>query len=264
MGFFKDMNDSAINLPAYRKFASRPWGRVIGYLMLLVFILGTPVLISFVYDFNKVLNMGINEFSKGAPDFVLKNGELEVAGKMPLVIEDEVVGNSVFIVDTSGSTDASVLENYESGIFVSKTNIVNKRNKAETQIFNFSELEGMEFTKADVEQWLPYLKLTGLFIILFGLLYFILAKAISAAIFGVVCLLFSQVQQAGLAYGQAFKITVYALTIPTLLQALMAILTPGLFFGGLVYYTVLLLYLWFAVKAYKDTADPLSEGPSPV
>jgi len=264
VGFFKDMNDSAINLSAYRKFADRPWGRVIGYLVLLVFILGTPVMLSFVYDFNRALKMGINEFSKEAPDFVLKNGELEVAGKMPLVIEDKIVENSVFIIDTSGSTDASVLQNYESGIFISKTQLVNKLNNMETQTFNFSELQGIELTKADVEKLLPYLKLTGFFIILFGLLYFIFAKAVSAVFFGVVCLLFSQIQQAGLTYGQAFKITVYALTIPVLLQALMAILMPGLFYAGVVYYTVLLLYLWFAVKACKDTVDPLNEGPPSV
>jgi hypothetical protein len=53
VGFFKDMSDSAINLFQYRRFADQPWGKVISYLLLIVLILGIPVLLSFVFDFNK-------------------------------------------------------------------------------------------------------------------------------------------------------------------------------------------------------------------
>src|SRR5688572_4213588 len=88
VGFFKDMSDSAINLSQYRRFADQPWGKVITYLLLMVLILGTPVLLSFVFDFNKGVGDLVGKFNENIPEFVLKDGELAVSGEMPLIIED--------------------------------------------------------------------------------------------------------------------------------------------------------------------------------
>lgn len=254
-GFFKDMNDSAVNFSAYRNFAVHPWSRVIGYLVLLVLLLGTPVLLSFVSDFNREVDRVAEKFSRAVPDFLLKNGELQVFGEMPLVFEDESGGRkSVIVVDTSGKTDESILRDYETGIFISKTKVVQKRNSLETQIFYFSNFQDLTVTKKDVLEWLPYLKLTAVFIVIFGLIYFFLAKLCTAALSGVLCLLFSRIQQRRLTYEQGVKISVYALTIPTLLQALQAVILPNLFAVGFLYYVVLLIYLWFGVQSGGEAA----------
>lgn len=253
-GFFKDMNDSAVNFSAYRNFAGHPWRRVIGYLVLLVLLLGTPVLLSFVYDFNREVDRLAEKFSREAPDFLLKNGELQVFGEMPLILEDERGGSrNIIVVDTSGETDESILQDYENGVFVSKTKIVQK-NSLETQIFYFSNFKDLTVTKEDVLEWLPSLKLTAVFIVLFGFIYFFLAKLCTAAVSGLLCLLFSRLQQRCLTYGQGVKISVYALTIPTLLQALQAVILPGFFAFGLLYYIVLTIYLWFGVQSGGEAA----------
>lgn len=252
MGFFKDMSDSAINLFQYRRFADQPWGKVISYLLLIVLILGIPVLLSFVFDFNKGVGGLIAKFNENIPDFVLKDGELAVSGEMPLVFED-ISGEekNIYVIDTSGETDVSVLDDYDTGMFISKKEAVIKKNAIEKQTYSFSAFKGGEIHKADVEKFLSYIKFIGIFIVLFGLIYFFLSKLCTAVVLGLVCLLFSAVQNTGLKYEQTFKITIYALTIPTLFQALHQILAPQFYYGRFIYYCIALLYLWFAVRAIR-------------
>lgn len=252
MGFFKDMSDSAVNLSQYKRFSEQPWGKVISYLLLMVLILGIPVLLSFVFDFNREVDNWAAEFNENIPEFVLKDGELTVSGEMPLIFED-VSGEDkrIVIIDTSGETDESVLDDYDIGMFISKKEAVIKQNAVEKQTFSFAALKGEEIHKADIEKYLSYIKWTGVFIVLFGLIYFFLAKLCTAVVLGFICLLFSTIQNCGLQYGQAFKITIYALTMPTLFQALQQILAPGFVFGWSIYYTIALLYLWFAVRSIK-------------
>jgi hypothetical protein len=254
------MSDSAINLRQYRGFADQPWRRVISYLLLLVLILGTPVLLSFVFDFNQWVGEFIAEYNENIPDFVLKDGELSMTGEMPLIFEDKSGDmKNVFIIDTSGKTDDSVLDDYDTGVFFSKKEAVAKRSALEKQSFSFSAFKGGEIDKADVEEILSNLKWSGIFIVLFGLIYFFLAKLCTAAVLGFVCLLFSAMQNSGLQYGQAFKITVYALTIPTLFQSLQQIIAPEFALGGCIYYTIALLYLWFAARVIRTKSEEESD-----
>jgi hypothetical protein len=131
--------------------------------------------------------------------------------------------------------------------------MVSKQSTVEKQTFSYSVFQEQEIHKADVENYLSESKkFVGLMIIFFGLIYFFLAKLCTAALLGIVCLLFSSMQNSNLRYGQAFKITVFALTIPTLFQALQQILAPGFIYGWSIYYSIALLYLWFAVRANRS------------
>jgi hypothetical protein len=143
------------------------------------------------------------------------------------------------------------LDDYDTGMFISKNEAIIKKNTIEKQTYSFSAFKGGEIHKADVEKFLSYIKFMGIFIVLFGLIYFFLSKLCTAVVLGLVCLLFSAVQNTGLKYEQTFKITIYALTIPTLFQALHQILAPQFYYGRFIYYCIALLYLWFAVRAIR-------------
>lgn len=252
MGFFKDMSDSAINFKQYRIFADMPWKRVISYFLIMVLILGLPVLFSIAYDFQREMTDRINDFIRTAPDFVLKNGELTVAGEMPLVYESENQGERyVIFIDTTGENDSSVLDDHKHGIFISKTKIVMKQSSLESQEYHFSALQDLKMDKSDVTNMLSYLRPLSLLIIFLGLIYFFFAKLCTVAVLGFVTLLFSGMQNCGLQYGQAFKVTVFAITIPTLFQSLHNIIAPGFVYGWSIYYSIALIYLWFAVRAIR-------------
>jgi len=80
-----------------------------------------------VYDFNKGVLMVLNDFKENIPNFVLANGELNVAGQMPIIINDG--GPSVIIIDTSGKTAETVLDNYDSATLITEKKIQCKRQK---------------------------------------------------------------------------------------------------------------------------------------
>jgi hypothetical protein len=182
VGFLKDMSDSAVNFPEYRNIAHSPWKKVITYLLLIVLILGLPVLLSFAFDFNRGVDLFVSEFHKKVPDFVLKNGELTMSGKMPLVFESD---GSVVYIDISGETDDSVLDNYDLGIYFSKTEMVSKQSTVEKQTFSYSVFQEQEIHKADVENYLSESKkFVGLMIIFFGLIYFFPGKALYSSTVG--------------------------------------------------------------------------------
>ena len=251
MGFFKDMSDSAINLSQYRRFANQPWGKVISYLLLIILILGIPVLLSIVFDFNREVDNWVAEFNKNIPDFVLKDGELAVSGEMPLIFEDKSgEEKSIYVIDTSGETDGSVLDDYDTGMFISKKEAVIKRSVLEKQTFSFSAFQGGEIHKADAEKYLSYMKLIGIFIVLFGLIYFFLSKLCTAVVLGFVCHLFGNPKY-WFAVQRNIQNCYLCSTIPTLFQALQHILAPQFIYGLFIYYTIALLYLWFAVRAIR-------------
>ncbi|MEW6182100.1 MAG: DUF1189 domain-containing protein [Bacillota bacterium] len=259
MGFFTRIKESIFNFDAYPRFAREPFDKAFGYLVLMTLLFGTVFLVYTVIRLNTGISEMVGTFNRSCPDFVLQNGELTVDADMPITIDggDE---DGMIIIDTTGRTDRSVLDKYEQGVFVSRTQVVNKKNRIETQEMNFSELKGFKITKADVEQWLPNLKFFSVFIIIFGLIYMIVAKLLGAVVLGLFSLLISAVQGAGLDYGRGIRISVYALTVPTLFQTAQKIVSPGFPHPGVVYYILALIYLWFAVRAGKSEGRPAVGG----
>ncbi|MEW6173329.1 MAG: DUF1189 domain-containing protein [Bacillota bacterium] len=255
MGFFGRAKASVADFGAYRQFAQEPFDKAFGYLVLMVLLLGTVYLVYTVIQLNSGINEMVGGFSRSCPDFVLENGELTVYADMPITVNGDKE-DGVIVIDTTGRTDRSVLDKYEQGVFVSRTQVVNKKNRIETQEMNFSELKGFRITKSNVEQWLPKLKYFSVLIVLFGLIYMVIAKLLGAVVLGLVCLLFSAIQGTGLNYGNGIRISVYALTVPTIFQTLQKMVSPGFPHPGLVYYILTLIYLWFSVRANKNEVQP--------
>lgn len=127
MGFFSKLKNSITNPKTYNEFLKESTGRAVVYLLLLCLIFGGINAIRNVYDFNKGVLMVLNDFKENIPNFVLANGELNVAGQMPIIINDG--GPSVIIIDTSGKTAETVLDNYDSATLITKRKIQCKRQK---------------------------------------------------------------------------------------------------------------------------------------
>jgi hypothetical protein len=258
VNFFVRVRESITDFGAYKRFAAEPFNKAFGYLALLVLVLGLPFLIYTATRFHSGINKAADLFRQSCPDFTFENGELTVHAAMPIIIQD---GDSYMVVDTTGGTDEGVLEDYESGMFLSQTRAVIKQNRYETREVDLSQLKELTVTKADVEEWLPGLKAFSVFIVVFGLVYMLSAKLLGAVIMGLICLLLATVQKAELTYGSSIAISIYALTLPTVFQTLQKIFLTQFPHPGLVYYVVLAMYLWFAVRANKSddlTASPIS------
>ena len=184
------------------------------------------------------------------PEFTLTQEGLEVNTEMPIIKEEEGV---LFVVDTTGKIDKTVLADYKQGFFISKTALFYKKSEVETREINFRELEpGMVITKETVVDWLGYLWIIVLVIFVFALLFTFIGKIISALIMGLIGLIANKTMGTKFKFAELFKLGAYALALPILIQFvlwLIGIQVPVFF---LIYYGVATIFLVRAMK-YLDS-----------
>lgn len=256
MGFFKSISASLTKPDAYPELIRKTTGKSIFYLILLVLIFGTAVMINMSFSYRQGVDSLVAMAEKDMPDFHFSGGELEVNADMPLVISGE--DQPTIIIDTTGETEADVLDQYETGIFISRYQMVSKENSVKTETINFKELQGISFNKAKVLQWLPMLKVFWIFLLVGGLICMILGKLLALVILALLGLLLGKIQEYKLSYDQSIRLTAHALTAPIIFQACKDIVYPQLPLNGLIYYAVFIVYMCLAIKALKTTENTIA------
>jgi len=99
MNFFEDVPGSITSFEFYTsKVNQRSWD-TFKYLFLLVLVVGIGLATQFYVEANNGLGVLITDLRVGAPDFLLDNGRLQVAGSQPYRWEE---GGSLFLIDTRG------------------------------------------------------------------------------------------------------------------------------------------------------------------
>ncbi|MCX7920632.1 MAG: DUF1189 domain-containing protein [Clostridia bacterium] len=245
--FFTKAVKSISDFGYYKNLIKQSVGKSISYLLLLCLILGTISMIRPVLEFNRGISTFISAFEKNIPEFVLENGELNVSGPMPVTTEED---GAIFIIDTSGRTGVEALNNYDNGMLVLKDKMIQK-NLGNIQTTEFSSLAGLKLTKSDIGQWLPFLKFISVFIVLFGLIVFIIGKLLSALLISIIGLLLNAIVSAGLTFKDIFKMAVYSLTLPIILKVILSAAAINVPFFWLVYYLIAVFYVGYAMTLIK-------------
>jgi hypothetical protein len=253
MGFFPKILHSVAGFGKYRYFIRQRPGKAVVYLLLLSLILGAVGLIPFLLDFNNALSDFIAGFDKSVPDFTFENGRLSVEGDMPIILGE---GSSTVIIDTSGGTDESVLDNYDNAVLITSDRMIQK-NYANKQVTNFSLMQGVKLDREGVKSVLPLLKSLSVLILIFGAVFFVCAKFISALIVSLAGLIINAARGTRLLYGDVFKISVYSLTLPLLLGTLIDLTGVAVPYLSLIFYLIAIIYVWGAFNSIKkDMEEP--------
>jgi len=253
MGFISKVKNSIINPKAYVQFVKESGGRAVLYLFLITLILGCLGRIRTVYDFSNVINKAKDSLDKEVRDFRFENGKLTVDGEMPITIKSE--DGSVFIIDTSGKTTESVLDGYDKGIFVGESKMVEKKSSLQKQETDFSVFK-FTFDKAKAKNLLDKVKVLNIFIIVFGTAWFFLKQFMVALFIALLALIVNAFVKANVNFGEVYKLTLYALTVPVILNTIYdvsGISGIGLMIRCTVYFAIALIYLGFGFKAIRDS-----------
>lgn len=251
MNFFRQMRECVIDFKFYREIKDNRFGRSFTYLLLLFLIIyfigGTK---TFVVTRAVVEDIAAG-MSTNVPDFRLENGEFSFAGKMPHYISSST--NEVFVIDTTGQTDEKVLEGVQSGMLVTKDKLYVKQNTGDMRVLSLKEFNGVTVTKADIVEFLPKLSWIVFIFIAFGFIFVLGWKLLNAVILALFGLIINAAMNADLKYGNMLNISIYALTLPLLLQLavnLSGYVVPGFW---LIYWGISILYVAMAVKNCKDS-----------
>lgn len=251
-GFFAQLVGSITNMESYQYFFKRTSGKAILYLLLLSLIFGTASYIRTVFDFNLGITKTINYFKSGIPDFTFDNGELNMKGTMPLVL-DKTEGD-IIIIDTTGKTDESILNSYPNGVLVTNHEFIQKENYG-IKKQSFEMMQGVRFTKDNVLGFLPYFRLVNIFIVIFGVLFFFIGKLVSALWLAIVGIIISAIAKYKLPFETQYKLSIYALTLPIILKVLLAILKVTIPYFWIIYYGIAVVYLWKAIIMLKKDVE---------
>ena len=256
MGFFPKIFHSVAGFGKYRYFIRQRPGKAVVYLILLSLVMGVFSLIPPTKEFNKAVNEFIVNFDKLVPNFTFENGKLSVEGDMPIKLGE---GSSTVIIDTSGQTDESILDNYDNAVLITSDRMIQK-TYANKQVTNFSLMQSLKFNRDDVKGALPILKAFSVFIIIFGTIFFVCGKFISALIVSLIGLIINAARRTRLPFRDVFKISVYSLTLPLFIGTLINLTGVNVPFLSLIFYLIAVVYVWGAFNTIKKDieAPPLS------
>jgi hypothetical protein len=257
MGFFSKLKNSITNPAAYNHFLKESTGRAVVYLLLLCLIFGGISAIRNVYDYNKTIIVVLNVFKEKVPNFKFENGELNVEGEMPIIMNEGK--DSAIIIDTSGKTEETILDKYSSGTFISKTKFVQKKNSAQKTETNFEAAKTLTITNADVEKWIGIAKVGNVFIVIFAPIFFFGVKFIAAFIVSLLGLIVNAFCKAKVTYGEIYKLSIYALTFSIILKVFFTVIAVEVPYFWILYYGIPLIYLGVGLNSISKEQETSME-----
>lgn len=252
MGFFQKLKNSVYNFKAYKTFLAQSAGKAVLYIFLLSIILGSISNVKSIFFLNSGINSLETSVKGNFPKVTMAGGKLSVdSDKLIRYVDND----SIFIVDTTGKTDKSALDNYSKGFLATQDELFYKESDYKTETISLSTMPDMEFREDNIISFLNIAKkVLYVAIVVFVPLFYFLGKLLSAVIiFGLGGLALSAIMKANLTYGDCVKLGLYAITVPFLLKTLLSLIglnIPGFAF---IYYIVGLVYLGFAIKEITNT-----------
>lgn len=253
MNIFKEMALAIYDYKSYQNFLKNKKGKVFGFgivLMLFYWIITMGI------PFGQLLvgSDGLaNQINENVPDFELVDGVLWVDD----VVEYEE--NGVYVnIDTDPDSyfyDASqlgdLLYDYSQVILMDSEKVIIKNN-GQVQQYYFDELEGLEFSKADLIGFLPFIYLwiaiimilayfwiTALFF--FGVLFVALLGMIVAS-----CMKYQ------LTFGQLYLLGIYSRVLPLIIKAAVSFLPFNIPFFWVINFGISLFILGCAIQKMKE------------
>lgn len=250
MNFFIQMRESVIDFKFYRRIKDNKFSKSFIYLLLLFLIIysinGTKafILTRMVMD-ELAVDLSVN-----VPEFKLENGEFIFEGNMPYYISSST--NEAFIIDTTGQVTESALKDVGVGMLITKDKVYIKRSEIETRSFSLTELKGITLTKADILDFLPKLSWIVFIFIVFGFIFVLSWKLLNAVILALLGLAANSILKSKLKFNNLLNISIYALTLPMLIQLAINLYGYPLPNFWLIYWGISLLYVVLAVKNCRD------------
>jgi len=271
VNFFYQVRESVIDFKFYKLIKDNRFAKSFLYLLLLLLIVYSMLTVRNYLLVKNILEQASFELSESMPDFQLKDGKFSFEGEMPFYISSST--NEVFIIDTTGTVDKKALQNAMTGILITENNIYIKNN-AQQQELSFSEMKDTEFNKASLIERLPSLSWMVLIIMLLWFVFALGGHLLYVLILALVGLAISASLNADLKYKQVLNFSIYALTLPMLIDLAFDIATlPMLIgFGGsvaaalmrqLLYFTlytgIAIVYLYLAIKTNIENKVQLEQ-----
>lgn len=238
--FIENLKGIALDKYFGAKIAGQSPNAAIRFLIVLMLILGSAYLIKG----NVSIYSSVKEFrgfmTSDFPDFELKNGVFTCNIDTIYKKESE---NGAIIIDTHGQSDLQSLNGYDEGMVVTNSQILLKQKSGEIKGYEFKNIK-LDFDKQKLLNFTGNM-LIPIILIFFvlGLAFVFLSKIIGVLVLSVLALIINAILKGKNKYDTLFRLSIYAIAYPTILDYLLDIAgveVPGFKF---VYYGIAVIFL---------------------
>lgn len=230
--FFKKVWTSIKDFEGYEEFAAGKLSKAIKYIAIMTAIFVITIAIAYTYKIYTSLEEIKNYINEHVEEIALKSGELEVKTDKDIVIEDEKSIIPRIIVNTAEEVNEEEyiqkIKAYKAGILFLKEKVViassvlNEEQEIYYSTISMTNIEGKDafLNMISIENLLPICAI--LFIYLF--FGYFLSNIIDAVILGILGNLFARLLKIKLKYKATLNISIYALTLPIILNLIYIII----------------------------------------
>lgn len=250
MNFFNQVKESVIDFRFYKSIKDNRFAKTFLYLLLILLIIHSMVTVRNYLLVKNTMQRASLELSQNMPDFELKDGKFRFAGQMPYYASSST--NELFVIDTTGSVDASVLNGVMAGVLITEDS-VHLKNNLQAQTINFADFEGLEFNKQDLINFIPKLSWMVLIVMIVGFVFVLGWKLLNAVLLAVIGILISAAYKVDLKFKHLFNFSVYALTLPMIIKLAVDISGYPIPMFSIIYWVISITYLSVAIKAYRES-----------
>lgn len=250
VGMTQRLLRSITDFNVYVLYPQETLGKAMLYVLLLS-VLATAIMGGHMaWTINDEINELAGYVNSEIPWFEIVSGQLHMDADMPYILEDEA--QNVLIVDTTGMSGPSVLDQYQEGILITRDSIYRKKNQLEISQISLGQLN-INLSKEQLLNLIPLLKLFSYLVVFFVFLFLVVAAMFSSLVVSAIGQLFNRQK---LPFASLYKMSLYALTLPMLLFVILNALAIAIPYFFWIYHGIALLYLKRAIDAMGGAEPP--------
>ncbi|MCI8444790.1 MAG: DUF1189 domain-containing protein [Clostridia bacterium] len=272
IGFWKKVGYTITKIEKYPDMAAEGLGKAMGYLAKIVAILAMILSLGMLYQTHNLLQEGVTYLQNEFPEFSYEDGNLTVVSENEITIseEDSVAGK--IIIDTKTQEEQKINQSMNlitkagEGILLLKDKMIIKNSAiAGTITYSYQDmfepLGISKFTKQDVINYANSSQIVTLYVSIFltifiysFMMYLLttISNVILLSVFGYITTLLAKIK---MRYVAIFNMSVYALTLSTILNMLyigINIFVPfNMEYFQVMYVAVAAIYLVAAILILK-------------
>lgn len=248
--FFVRIIKSITDIDSYSYFRKEKLSKSFGYLLLLSLLLGIIYSSIVTVKVNKSIEDTTNFFqSEEFPEISISNGVLKVDLEEPLVIEQN--NDLIFIVDMTNTYTLNDLAGYSIGYLISPERVIINQAGSPPLPFEFKNLQDFNINQTTAIDFLNKTKNVFIGFIIFSIIVgIILLKLLESLFVSIISLIVNSALNKNISYNDLYKISIYAITLPSIIIIIINSIPLGLSFGLrlLIFYSIATAYVVFALK----------------
>ncbi|CAH0347014.1 DUF1189 domain-containing protein [Bacillus sp. CECT 9360] len=256
MNIFKQLIVSLYSPRDIATFRNQGIGKTIAFVFLLTLISIIPP----AYYFSTALQSGIHAFQETVkedlPPFEIKNGTLTSEADEPIVVNK--AGFQIILDDTGEWTSSNIANQTENGVGLLKNEVVFV-TAGQAQSNSYSILDGFSITSEELNDYLETVDSSLVIVlpVLIAMMYLFAAavnflKISFLALFG---LSFKNSLNKNISYRHSWRLTAYAIVLPTFFFAIMDAFQAPVPFGILISWFVTLVMLYLSIKEIPESEE---------